>query len=320
MSSNQRLRKGPPRKRQPFCGLKLFLGEILTQGQAGPCLQVALQNVLVQVEVIGILVVLVDHEVATGLVEALVAADHPDEGITQTVDGVQNVEVSVVGVAVDALTVGGVVIVDVTVIENKVHVLELIVETVIAEILGDPEGQADVGVLTHMDGAAADVLQVVNGLLHRVEVLTVVGLAECALYDYLTMLGFKQEGYSNSKYALYDCYDHLLCDLEVQIADGTTTGTIVRHVNRANSMQLVTTESPFTDLDSAIASVNAILATYMAAVGAQATNILGKITTSRSALMLDRTFDVRTLEEYTAESKDKMIRVLETELKQLKGE
>lgn len=143
---------------------------------------------------------------------------------------------------------------------------------------------------------------------------------ECAMYDYLTMLGFKQEGYSNSKYALYDCYDHLLCDLEVQITDGTTTGTVIRHVNRANSMQLVTTESPFTDLDSAIASVNAILATYMAAVGAQATNILGKITTSRSALMLDRTFDVRTLSVYTAESKDKMIRVLETELKQLKGE
>lgn len=143
---------------------------------------------------------------------------------------------------------------------------------------------------------------------------------ECAMYDYLTMLGFKQEGYSNSKYALYDCYDHLLCDLEVQITDGTTTGTVIRHVNRANSMQLVITESPFTDLDSAIASINSILATYMAAVGAQATNILGKITTSRSALMLDRTFDVRTLEEYTAESKDKMIRVLETELKQLKGE
>lgn len=143
---------------------------------------------------------------------------------------------------------------------------------------------------------------------------------ECALYDYLTMLGFKQEGYSNSKYALYDCYDHLLCDLEVLITDGTTTGTIIRHVNRANSMQLVTTESPFTDLDSAIASVNTILATYMAAVGAQATNILGKITTSRSSLMLDRTFDVRTLAVYTAESKDKMIRVLETELKQLKGE
>ena len=109
-------------------------------------------------------------------------------------------------------------------------------------------------------------------------------------------------------------------DLAFEITDGTTTGTVIRHVNRANSMQLVITESPFTDLDSAIASVNAILATYMAAVGAQATNILGKITTSRSALMLDRTFDVRTLEEYTAESKDKMIRVLETELKQLKGE
>ena len=156
----------------------LLLGEILSYGQTGPGVQVAVQLILVYVEIIGIVVVLVDHEVLAGLVEALVAPDHPDVGVAQIGDAVQHVEIGVVGIAVDALGVGGVIVVDVAVIEGEVAVLELEVEAVVAEIPGDPEGETDVGVLPHMDGAAADVLQVVDGLLHRVEVLTVVGLAD----------------------------------------------------------------------------------------------------------------------------------------------
>jgi hypothetical protein len=82
---------------------------------------------------------------------------------------------------------------------------------------------------------------------------------------------------------------------------------------------VLTTDSPFNDLDSAIASVNTILATYIASINAAAMNILNKITHSRSALLLDSTFDVRSLSRFVEDGRVKMIEVLEKELEQLKG-
>ena len=71
-------------------------------------------------------------------------------------------------------------------------------------------------------------------------------------------------------------------------------------------------------MDSAIASVNTILATYVTSINAAAMNILNKITHSRSALLLDTTFDVRKMSKFVEDGRKKMVEVLEKELEQLK--
>ena len=57
----------------------------------------------------------------------------------------------------------------------------------------------------------------------------------------------------------------------------------------------------------------------VASVDAAAMNVLNKITNSRSALLLDTTFNVRTLSTFTEDGRQRMIEALEKELEQLKG-
>lgn len=144
---------------------------------------------------------------------------------------------------------------------------------------------------------------------------------ECALHDYLESLGFESVRWNReSRYILNDCYGQCICDLTVRVKEDTTEGIITRNILSQDKDKLLRTESPFADLDSAIASVNSILATYVASVNAAAMNVLNKITRSRSALLLDTIFDVRTLSIFTEDGRQKMIEVLEKELKELKGE
>lgn len=146
---------------------------------------------------------------------------------------------------------------------------------------------------------------------------------EIALQDYLGSLGFTTErgvgGRYGTRYFKNDCFGQCICDLTVWVKDGTTEGVITRNILTPDENKVFATESPFEDLDSAIASVNTILATYVASVNAAAMNILNKITHSRSALLLDTTFDVRKMSKFTEDGRKKMIEVLEKELEQLKG-
>ena len=146
---------------------------------------------------------------------------------------------------------------------------------------------------------------------------------EIALHDYLESLGFTTErgvgGRYGTRYIKNDCFGQCICDLTVWVKDGTTEGVITRNILTPDKSKEFTTDSPFADLDSAIASVNTILATYVASIDAAAMNILNKITHSRSALLLDNTFDVRKMQLFTEDGKKKMIEVLEKELEQLKG-
>lgn len=146
---------------------------------------------------------------------------------------------------------------------------------------------------------------------------------EIALYDYLESLGFTTNYWMKStrgtSFIKDDCYRQCICDLTVWVKDGTTEGVITRNILTPNENKMLATESPFEDLDSAIASVNTILATYVASIDAAAMNILNKITHSRSALLLDTTFDVRNLSKFVEDGRKKMIEVLEKELEQLKG-
>ena len=146
---------------------------------------------------------------------------------------------------------------------------------------------------------------------------------EIALHDYLDSLGFTTDrwmgGRHGTRYIKNDCYGQCICDLTVWVEDGTTKGVITRNILTPDKSKEFTTDSPFDGLDSAIASVNTILATYVASIDAAAMNILNKITHSRSALLLDTTFDVRNLSRFVEDGRVKMIEVLEKELEQLKG-
>ena len=146
---------------------------------------------------------------------------------------------------------------------------------------------------------------------------------ECALHDYLYSLGFAME-YGRGcrrerRFVLNDCYGQCICDLTVHVEEDTTMGIITRNILTPDTDKVHTTESIFMDLDSAIASVNTILATYVASVGAVTMNVLNKITNSRSAILLDTTFTASKLSKYTEDGMAKMIEVLEKELEQLKG-
>lgn len=146
---------------------------------------------------------------------------------------------------------------------------------------------------------------------------------EIALHDYLESFGFTTErgvgGRYGTRYIKNDCFGQCICDLTVWVKDETTEGVITRNILTPDNSKEFTTDSPFADLDSAIASVNTILATYVASINAAAMNILNKITHSRSALLLDTTFDVRNLSKFVKDGRVKMIEVLEKELEQLKG-
>lgn len=146
---------------------------------------------------------------------------------------------------------------------------------------------------------------------------------EIALHDYLDSLGFTMDrwtgGMHGTRYIKNDCYGQCICDLTVWVEDGTTKGVITRNIITPDKSKEFTTDSPFNDLDSAIASVNTILATYVASINAAVMNILNKITHSRSALLLDATFDVRKMSKFVEDGRKKMVEVLEKELEELKG-
>ena len=142
---------------------------------------------------------------------------------------------------------------------------------------------------------------------------------EIALSDYLQSLGFARECGRESRYVLNDCYGQCICDLSVLVEENTTRGVITRNIITPDKDKMLRADSLFADLDSAVASVNTILATYVASVDAAAMNVLNKIINSRSAILLDTTFNVRTLSTFTEDGRQRMIEALEKELEQLKG-
>lgn len=147
---------------------------------------------------------------------------------------------------------------------------------------------------------------------------------EIALHDYLESLGFTMDrgigGNYGTRYIKNDCFGQCICDLTVWVKNETTEGVITRNILTPDKSKEFRTDSPFADLDSAIASVNTILATYVASINAAVMNILNKITRSRSALLLDATFDVRKMTKFAEDGREKMIKVLEKELAEMKGE
>lgn len=139
---------------------------------------------------------------------------------------------------------------------------------------------------------------------------------ELALHDYLTDAGFKMSRSINNEYILEDAYGYELCRISFDIREDSTEGIIWRKVPGAFKW----TECPFHDLESAIGACNSILSSYLLLVNSVVTNTLSKLTTSRASEVYDRTFDIKTFTTYTENGKENAIKLLEDELRRLKGE
>lgn len=139
---------------------------------------------------------------------------------------------------------------------------------------------------------------------------------ELALHDYLTDAGFKMSRGIDNEYILEDAYGYELCKIFFDIREDSTEGIIMKPVPGT----LKWTECPFHDLESAIGACNSILSPYLLLTNSIVTHILSKLTTSRASEVYDKTFDIKTLTTYTENSKEKAIKLLEEELRRLKGE
>ena len=137
---------------------------------------------------------------------------------------------------------------------------------------------------------------------------------EAALSQYLRSLGFVSPKYRDEAYQLKDLYGRDICCILYEVEDDCS-GKVTRYVNNAQWQ-----ECEFTDLDSAVAAVNSLVATYLSCVQAQVMNALNRLMSSRAAIILDHTIADNGLSEYVTDAKGKAIVYLEQELKRLKEE
>ena len=144
-------------------------------------------------------------------------------------------------------------------------------------------------------------------------------LIEFCIDDYLKGLGFEcnwMEGHGFvSVYRLKDAYGETICKLRIKTNEDTTSGIVFRDIFNDKWQ-----EASFTDLDSAIGACNSLLAAYCALLDARMMNLLNKMTNDRAGEVLYKSFDIRTLNTFVEDAKEKTIEYLEAEMKRLKGE
>lgn len=146
-------------------------------------------------------------------------------------------------------------------------------------------------------------------------------MIEMAASDYLTSIGFKSTNdYVHfRRYSLSDVFGHMLCIIDVKTEFNTSKGLVRRNIISSDKQEMWQ-EAPFNDLDSCIAAINSIVASYLSVVQAQLMNSLKSLTQSRAVLFFTQTFDVGSFSVYTEDAKQQTIAYLESELKRLKGE
>lgn len=137
---------------------------------------------------------------------------------------------------------------------------------------------------------------------------------EAGLNQYLKSLGFTSD-FGSDNYVLKDLYGKEVCTIQFEVDRESTNGHVIRFSGDSKWQ-----ESEFTDLDSAVASVNSLVATYLICIHAQITNALSALTSSRATKILDHTIANNGLSEYITDAKEKAIVYLEQELKRLKEE
>ena len=142
-------------------------------------------------------------------------------------------------------------------------------------------------------------------------------MIECALYDYLTSLGFESDNSYGRSYILCDAFGRQICNIHVDVEDGKSCGCVKRICAETKECAKWQ-EAKFTDLDSAIGACNTLVATYCTCVNSSVMLMMSKLTNSRVSEFYDKTFDIRAFTQYTEDGKAKAIEQLEAELKRLK--
>ena len=139
-------------------------------------------------------------------------------------------------------------------------------------------------------------------------------MIEMALHDYLESLGFKYN-WNGNRYYLEDGYGQVVLEIRFEVKEDTTTGSVTRRILGSDSW----VESPFTDLDSAIGSVNSIVSSYCVMMNAITVSVLGKLTDSRASEVYNKTFDMKSLSVYSEDAREKAIALLKEELNRLEN-
>ena len=142
-------------------------------------------------------------------------------------------------------------------------------------------------------------------------------MIELAVGRYLESLGFVliDEVGKRKSHTLTNDFGEVVCEVFTDVEFDTTNGKLTRNISNNKWV-----EAPFTDIDSAISACNSLVIPYLSCTNALTMNVMEKATKSRSAKLIEKTLDIKTLRIYIEDAKLKTIEYLEAELKRLKGE
>lgn len=146
-----------------------------------------------------------------------------------------------------------------------------------------------------------------------------VGIKETYIIrDYLESLGFKY--INDGRFTLSGInhfFDMVYIDVIVKVDDDATTGKIM--FNSPKSGDYAWVEESFTDLDDALGKLNMLISSQLLVSAAWVLDIQSKLTNNTANIEgTINTFDVKTFQTYTENTKDKLIAKLEETLNVLK--
>ena len=147
-----------------------------------------------------------------------------------------------------------------------------------------------------------------------------VGIKETYIIrDYLKMLGFKYvNGDRFTLSGVNHLFDTVYIDIIVKVDDDATTGRILFNSPKQGDYSWV--EESFVDLDDAIGKLNMLIGSQLLVSAPWALDIQSKLTNNIANIEgTTNTFNVKTFQTYTENTKDKLIAKLEEALKTLKS-
>ena len=147
-----------------------------------------------------------------------------------------------------------------------------------------------------------------------------VGIKEMYIIrDYIKSLGFKY--INGNRYTLSGInhfFDTVYIDIIVQVDNDATTGKILFNSPKHGDYSWI--EESFTDLDDALGKLNMLIGSQLLVSAAWALDVQSKLTNNTANIEgTVNTFNVKTFQTYTENTKDKLIAKLEDALKTLKS-
>ena len=147
-----------------------------------------------------------------------------------------------------------------------------------------------------------------------------VGIKETYIIrDYLKSLGFKYvNGDRFTLSGINHFFDMVYIDVIVKVDDDATTGKIMFNSPKSGDYKWI--EETFVDLNDALGKLNMLIGSQLLMSAAWAVNIQSNLTANTANIEgTINTFDVKTFQTYTENTKDKLIAKLEDMLNALKS-